>query len=221
MNAPLPPYTLIRAKRRTLSLAVQPDGSVLVRAPRLLPRTAIDRFVRDRADWIEKQRAIEALRPAHPFDTGDTLPFCGEALSLVCVPAARCVRRAGSVLTVPAGDREQVRARVIGWYRAQARAVFAARVRALAPLAGVTPGPVRVSSAKTRWGSCGNGDSVNLNWRLLLAPPEILDYVAVHELCHIGQRDHSGAFWARVAAIVPDWKQKREWLKRHRAELEL
>ena len=86
---------------------------------------------------------------------------------------------------------------------------------------GVSPGPLRVSDARTRWGSCGKDDSVNLCWRLLLAPPPILDYVIVHELAHTVHRDHSKAFWAVVSRFVPDWKQKRRWLADHRMELTL
>ena len=162
-----------------------------------------------------------ALRPAHTYQDGDRVAFCGTLLTLSTDPSARSVRRSGDVLILPAGDAAAVRSRLIRWYKSQAKSVFAARVRALAPEAGVLYGPVRVSDAATRWGSCGKHDSINLNWRLLLAPPEILDYVVVHELCHIGRRDHSPAFWARVQRLMPDWKSRRAWLSAHRFELEL
>ena len=91
-------------------------------------------------------------------------------------------------------------------------AYFAARM-------GVSYGRITIREQKTRWGSCSSKKNLNFNWKLLLAPPEVLDYVVVHELCHLKQMNHSRAFWAEVAAILPDYKERKKWLREHGADL--
>lgn len=214
-------YELQRQKRRTLTVTVTDDGRVVARAPLLLPKVAVDRFVAEKADWIQSRVAAAKSRPAYAFADGDLLPFAGGTLRLIVSAGARRASYSNGALTLPDGTRDARRAAVVRFYKRAARQVFLARTQSLAAVMGVSPGPLRVSDARTRWGSCGKDDSVNLCWRLLLAPPPILDYVIVHELAHTVRRDHSKAFWAIVSRFVPDWKQKRRWLTDHRMELTL
>jgi len=215
------PYVLTRERRRSLRLTVEEDGSVRVAAPRLVPRAEIDRFVESRAGWIEKRQARLAQRPVHRYADGERFPFAGETLTLRRDAAARRVRREGDALVVPALEAAETEKRVTDWYKAQAKALFARRLAALSEETGIAAGNLRLSSARTRWGSCGAADGVNINWRLALAPPEILDYVIIHELCHIRQRNHGKAFWALVQAFCPDWKARRSWLREHGDALNL
>ena len=97
--------------------------------------------------------------------------------------------------------------------RKQAAEVIKARCRYYAPVMGVSYGTVTIREQKTRWGSCSTKGNLNFNWKLVLMPPEILDYVVVHELAHRIQMNHSAAFWAEVGKILPDYKERRQWLK--------
>ncbi len=99
------------------------------------------------------------------------------------------------------------------WYKKQARAVLTERAGYFARKHGFEIGKIRITSARTRWGSCSTKKTLSFTWRLVMAPPEVVDYVVVHELCHLRELNHSRAFWAQVEAILPDYKGKRKWLK--------
>ena len=167
------PYRLVRSSRKTVSLEVKPDGSILVRAPRRLSERAIREFVSSREAWLlEKLRKIES-RPLLP-------PLTEAELDAL---------------------------------KQQAQADLTGRVRHFASLAGVTYGRITVRAQKTRWGSCSQAGNLNFNCLLMLAPPEIRDYIVIHELCHRKHMNHAPAFWAAVEALCPDYRQCRAWLK--------
>ena len=110
-------------------------------------------------------------------------------------------------------DRAKAEEVFCTWYREQARAVLSDRVSAYAQQWGFPQPSIRITAAKTRWGSCSSRGGLNFTWRLVQAPLEIIDYVVVHELCHMKQHNHSRAFWALVAEILPDYQKHRYWLK--------
>ncbi len=167
---------IIRSSRKTLSLQIKPDGSVLVRAPLRLPERDIRRFLREKSGWIEKHLAsVQQTKAA------------GE-----CAP-----------LTM-----EEIRA-----LAQRAVAEIPPRVQAFAARMGVSFGRITIRSQHSRWGSCSSEGNLNFNCLLMLAPPEILDYVIVHELSHRIQMNHSPAFWAEVAKVLPDYKSREKWLK--------
>lgn len=181
------------------------------------------------ADWI--LRTIERYPPAapeaerpRPLADGDRLLFRGIGYRLVVQVIPGCRPRVARddserVLLVRVGSCDGLAAVLQGWYRARAREVLAARAAALAPVLGVTYGRVAVRDQQTRWGSCSSGGNLNFNWRLILAPPPILDYVVVHELAHRRELNHSPRFWALVAAHCPDYRARQDWLKEHGAAL--
>ena len=167
-------YELIRAKRRSMSLKVDLDGTITVRAPYRTPVQTADWFVEGHRDWIEvRLRAGARIMAERPSYT----------------------------------DRERAEG------RKQAAEAIKARCRYYAPVMGVSYGTVTIREQKTRWGSCSAKGNLNFNWKLVLMPPEILDYVVVHELAHRIQMNHSAAFWAEVGKILPDYKERRQWLK--------
>ena len=167
-------YELIRAKRRSMSLKVDLDGTITVRAPYRMPVQTADWFVEGHRDWIEVRlkagARIMAERPAYT-------------------------------------DEERAEG------RKRAAEIIEARCRYYAPVMGVSYGTVTIREQKTRWGSCSVKGNLNFNWKLVLMPPEILDYVVVHELAHRIQMNHSAAFWAEVGKILPDYRERRQWLK--------
>ena len=167
-------YELIRAKRRSMSLKVDLDGTITVRAPYRTSVQTADWFVEGHRDWIEVRlkagARIMAERPAYT-------------------------------------DKERAEG------RKRAAEIIEARCRYYAPVMGVSYGTVTIREQKTRWGSCSAKGNLNFNWKLVLMPQEILDYVVVHELAHRIQMNHSAAFWAEVEKILPDYKERKQWLK--------
>ena len=166
---------VIRSDRRSLSLELRADGTVLVRAPRRMSTLRIRAFVAAQRDWIEKQRQKQAARPAVEKLTEEELAAL----------------------------------------KKEAKKRFAARAAFYAPQVGVRFGRIAVRCQKTKWGSCSAKGNLNFNCLLLLAPPEVLDYVVVHELCHRLEMNHSARFWQNVERVLPDYRSSRTWLKKN------
>jgi predicted metal-dependent hydrolase len=122
-------------------------------------------------------------------------------------------------VTLPGDSQELARAALERWYRRQAAAIFAERLKACNQRYGFAYGRVSIKEQKSRWGSCSKLGNLNFNWRLLLAPFPVLDYVVVHELCHLKQLNHSQRFWQLVSVGCPDYAVHRRWLRKHGAEL--
>jgi len=223
------PYQLHRSpRRRTVGLRIDPEQGLVVRMPARLPRNLLEEVLRRKAAWVLRHlraaEAARALRPARRWDDGAPLPFRGGRLTLRLVEGGPAAALAGDTLRVrrpePGADPgEAVRARVVAWYRAQAQAACEAAVAAWQGRLGVSPERVRAKEQRRRWGSCTPRGALYFNWRLVLAPPDVLDYVVVHELCHLRVLNHSPAFWALVADLLPGHARQRAWLKHHGGEL--
>ncbi len=208
---------LIYSKRKSVGLSVTEEGLLVVRAPKRLPQGVIEAAVREKAAWIvkkqEESRTALLRFPPHLYAEGESFLFLGESVVLHYSANAKKTFAVGGVLFVPEKKRETAAQAVEAWYKAEARACFTARLDFYARLMGVSYASLRLSSAVTRWGSCGPEGTINLAWRLVAAPREQVDYVAVHELAHLKRRDHSAAFWAEVERVLPDYKERRKALK--------
>jgi len=207
------------ARRRTLSLELRADGSLTVATPRGLSLATIRTFVESRRAWIEAKRAL--LTPPAPLrvlpENGARLPYLGTelALNISIAPSRRAACRCESgslVLKVP--HNTAIRPAIEAWYRRAAATHAAARLAHFAPQVGRAARKLVIRAQRTRWGSCSTRGTISLNWRLMQAPPEILDYVVVHELCHLLVPNHSPRFWAEVARVLPDWRRQRAELRR-------
>lgn len=215
---------IIRSKRKTIALVVGRDGSLIVRAPLRTPEKTIRELVRQKADWIA--RSQEQMRQNQPaqrqFSEGETLPLLGQHHPIKIVPRQR------ASLTLEGGEfrlaeKNQPRAceAFTLWYKKKAAALLPARLEALAKKHNLRPKKVRISSARARWGSCNASGTISLTWRLVMAPPEVIDYVIVHELAHIPHPNHSKDFWNTVATLMPDYKKHLNWLKQNGQKLNL
>ena len=214
---------LIRSRRRSLALIVERDGSLTVRAPQHLGQAEIDCFVRAKSDWIRrKQLQIARQAPVeHRYQDGETFLYLGVAYPLRLVSGRKggLAFERGFVLSrslQPQGKRL-----FTAWYRRQARSHLEMRITQYAGLYGFEPGRLRISSARTRWGSCSRLGTLSFTWRLVMAPAEVVDYVVVHELCHLRHPNHSKAFWSHVESILPGYKTQRAWLKHNGERLQL
>jgi predicted metal-dependent hydrolase len=209
---------IIRSKRKTLALIVRPDGSLVVRAPLRTPEKSIQDFIEHHAEWIEKKQAeaLAALPPApRQYVPGEMFMFLGNEYELEIVNGLK------KPLTLEENfklaESAQAHARLIfeGWYRAQANRILEERVRLYADQYGFQYKKIGITSARTRWGSCGSNGSLNFSWRLIMAPLEVVDYVVVHELSHTVFHNHSKRFWKKVETILPDYKERKKWLRKN------
>jgi predicted metal-dependent hydrolase len=221
-------YELRRSvrRRRTIEISVDPAGVVHVAAPIRIAQRSIDEFVVQRSGWIRRQLAVQAARTARPtpeYVTGDCVPFLGQKLALrvqLSLPGTESLaRRVKGGLEVSLPDpRSNVGDHIVGalerWYRAAAADEIERRVARYGPAAGAAPSAILIRSQKHLWGSCSSDGVLRFNWRLIMAPSEVVDYVVVHELCHLQHPHHQRPFWDAVAAIMPDFRARRAALRR-------
>jgi len=209
-------FLLIRSSRRTLAMEIQPDATLVVRAPKRLPLKEIQRFIASHDDWINRKRAQATSRPqpiAKEFIEGEIFLVTGKSCSLFIVgDTHRDVDFDGRLL-LSAQALPYAREAITKWYRKQARTIFFDRVQEYARIMGCHPAGIRITSPRRRWGSCGTTNYLNFNWRLIMAPPEIIDYVVIHELAHIRHKQHRPDFWDNVAEFAPEHRKARRWLK--------
>lgn len=173
------PAQMIRSKRRTVGISVKPGGEIIIRAPKLLPQTAILAFVYQKSDWILSAYNNQKDR----------------------IPQDNNIEKDAATLALEKR------------YRDAAREYIPKRVEYYHTLTGGSYEKITIRDQKTRWGSCSNNGTLSFNYRLMLAPPRVLDYVVVHELCHLTHMNHSREFWDMVASILPEYKEYRKWLK--------
>lgn len=215
---------IIRSKRKTLAMEIRPDGTLVVRAPLRLPQKEIARFVQSHAAWVERKRKEMAARPQpvrHAFLPGEAFRFLGQKCFLRYSGGKEPVALKGDVLVVPALPREQLRSKIIAWYRAQARLVLKQRLDGWARKTGLCYSGLRITSAKTRWGSCTGKNVLSFPFFLVMAPPEVIDSVVVHELCHTRFHNHSSQFWQLVHSVLPDYDARHRWLMDNGLQLRL
>jgi predicted metal-dependent hydrolase len=208
-------YTLRRSTRaRRVRVSVDGDGAVSVTLPKRAAKREADAAVRELAPWIERRRRVLARAAAEVARTPGTLPYLGAELTLRHEARTR-VHRRGDVLLVPRGDV----AAIERWYRRAARTEIGSRLDTAVARAGVTYNGLTIRGQKTRWASCSATGAMSFNWRLLLAPEAVLDYVVEHEVCHLEVLDHSPRFWRLLESRVPDWRDHAGWLRRYGSTL--
>jgi predicted metal-dependent hydrolase len=212
-------YTVKRSARaRRVRVSVERDGLIRVTLPQRAPVRAAAEAVRELAPWIERRRRALALAAADMQRGEGVVPYLGRELRLQPQPGRERVHRRGDVLLVPTGD---ARAAIERWYRRAARAEIAPRLDAAVARAGTAYSGLTIRSQRTRWASCSSTGAMSFNWRLLLAPEAVLDYVVEHEVCHLEVMDHSPRFWALLESRVPDWREHSGWLRRYGSTLML
>lgn len=215
-------HQIIRSKRKTLALIVKPDGSVLVRAPMRTSGAVIEEFVRKNTPWIERKKA-EALAalppPTRQYVSGEPFPFLGTYYPLEVVEGQRELLQLKGNFKLAASHQHTADAVFARWYREQARQVLTTRVELFARQHGFQYKGIRITSARTRWGSCSASGSLSFSWRLIQAPLPVVDYVILHELVHTQIHNHSRKFWQKVNALMPDYHEHRRWLREHGREL--
>ena len=175
--------------------------------------------VAELAPWIERRLAELDRQQAVVAARGDAVPLLGSTLALIPEAGRTRVTRRGDGLLVPAGAERE--AAIERWYRRAARAEISSRLDRACAQAGSAYTRLTIRGQRTRWASCSRAGAMSFNWRLLLAPEPVLEYVVWHEVCHLEVMDHSPRFWALLHARCPDYGEHRRWLRRHGSTLVL
>lgn len=218
------------ARRRTLTIKVD-EGCVVVRAPTFAAMGDIENFLRSKRTWVREKLAQQQaqLQARKRFwRSGELLPLLGATVQLQVEHAAKGqvafdgenlrvgVRRASAQLA-----ERRIQALVQQWYRERAASDIAQRVAHWQEVTGIAAKGHSIKTYKARWGACSHRRELTFNWKLVMAPPAVIDYVVVHELCHIVHFNHSPAYWQLVGRYQPDYKAHKRWLKNHGLSLEL
>lgn len=216
-------FAVVRSPRRKRTSVVIGAGGIHIAAPTGQSLESIRAALIPQLDAVAARVAALAQRQGPPsrerqFVSGESLRLLGRPYILRVLPGeSPVVERRGTRIYVTSPDPVATREALEDWYRLQAAEVFAQRVPLWAARLGVTPGQVLVRSQKTRWGSCDAQGNLRLNWRLVLAPMSLIDYVIAHELAHLRSPDHSPQFWTHLRAVMPDYPERRERLAREGA----
>jgi hypothetical protein len=212
-------YTVRRSTRaRRVRVNVRAHTDVEVVLPAHTPERAAAAAVRELAPWIERRLSEGRQALARVAERAGTVPYLGAPLVLVPEPGRKRAHRHGEKLFVPVGDHRPAVERL---YRRLARKEIAARLDAAVAAVGCSYSGLQIRAQSTRWASCSAKGAMSFNWRLMLAPEPVLDYVVWHEVCHLDVRDHSSRFWALVESRCPGWREQRDWLRLHGATLVL
>ncbi len=208
---------IIRTKRKTIALIVRPDGSLLVRAPLRASNRSIQEFVTHNTQWIEKTRAkIKAVAPPLPkqYVPGEEFEYLGISYPLEMIAnQKKDLLLEDGKFKLSTSVQDKAALVFERWYKEQARQILNERVETMARQSGFRYSRVGITSARTRWGSCSASGALNFSWRLIQAPVEAVDYVVVHELVHTVIHNHSRKFWAKVEQTMPDYRERRKWLR--------
>lgn len=224
-------YEIVRSRRKTADIIVERDGSILVRAPESIPDERIEDMVEAKRYWIYKTLAewkdLNAARVLREYRSGEGFLYLGRSYRLLLVAdqdepvllksGRFCLRRD----LVETGDVDAARTVFRDYYVARGRDRIGERVAYYAPKVGAECGAVDVRDLGHRWASYSPARDLAFHWKCMMAPQSIIDYIVVHELCHFHQTDHTDAFWNEVDKVMPAYRERKEWLRKQGAGLDV
>jgi predicted metal-dependent hydrolase len=226
-------YELIKKKKKNIGICITQDGKVLVTSPLHVDESYIHEVVVKKAQWIldklkivnERNKDIEK----NEYINGERIYYLGKNYDIKVIEddvKGVEIRFLGDVFEVHVnsmviGDERLVliKEALTNWLKEQAKVVFLERTELYGRRLNLKPNRIVIKGQKSIWGSCSTKNNINYNWRLIMAPLSVLDYVVVHELCHLKHHDHSSRFWSFVGSIMPDYMEKKKWLKENGSKL--
>jgi predicted metal-dependent hydrolase len=218
-------YSLKRSRKRkkTISLQIGSHSEIIVYAPQDTPINEINRFVAEKQSWIDmmarKQASLQVLETERTYATGESFYYLGQAYPLESYfepleNTGVILWRNRFFLNCPENTNMKKGA-FIAWYKKRAKQYLSERVDFYEKMLKLKSGGLRITSAGKRWGSCSYHNHLSFSFRLIMAPPAVVDYVVVHELTHIREKNHSSKFWNLVVETFPDYKERQLWLREH------
>ncbi|MDT7849197.1 SprT family zinc-dependent metalloprotease [Methylophilus sp. VKM B-3414] len=212
-------YQLDLRARRTIGLKITAEGLV-VHAPKRISASQLQQVLQEKSSWIQQKLALREANQVAPMQwlDGEPLLFMGQdiVLTLVAHPTSKAVTLEGDKLLVRSpyiNNPDWVARKVLQWYAQQALPDFKRRVALIAAQMGEQVSGVGLSNAKSRWGSCNSRKQIRLNWRLIQAPPHVIQYVVCHEMAHLKEMNHSARFYAVQASLFPQYEHAEKALK--------
>jgi predicted metal-dependent hydrolase len=220
---------IIRTNRRKSADIRVEDGAVSVVVPLNTPAEKIDQLLAGKRRWIKEKITLhQEMTPASSkgYVSGEAFSYLGRNYRLKVATgnfAPVKLLNGRLVVTVPSGTEQphMVRNALVRWYKRQAEQKLTEKVKRFAPMVGVEPAGVGIRTFKSRWGSCTAKGKLEFNWQIMMAPNRMVDYVVIHELCHLIRHDHSPEFWREMARVMPEYQQCREWLRENAARFVL
>ncbi len=221
-------YDIVRSSRKSIGLEISPGKGLLIRAPKRVSRKRIEGVIKEKNPWIVKK--LEEVKEVKPepeplkFVTGEKIPYLGNYYNLL-INEVQGYKKPEIVLNndylsininnimEKEERRKIIRDVLVSWYKNQARSVINKRIDIFKDRICVEPALVRIKKQKKRWGSCSSRGNLNFNWKLIMAPMSVLDYLVVHELAHLVYPNHSRDYWQLVESTLPDYQESKLWLK--------
>lgn len=209
------PDKIVYSNRSTFGLEVDEWGNLTIRAPKRATESEIKQVIVEKRNWIlKKQHSANHKKPKlYNFDGTDEFLFMGKNYPVVFLISKVNIRFDGEKFVVNESKKDNLQELMTKWYKEKALKISTFLTDKYTDKLGIKHKKVKITSAKTRWGSCSSKKNININWRLILAPLQVLEYVIAHEVAHLKYMNHSDAFWNTVAELQPNYKQYRKWLK--------
>ena len=227
---------IIRSNRKSISIEFKPGMDILARIPRRLGDKELSEFIHTKQSIIIKKYQ-EISKIAHKkiaetysdiYRQGAKIPLLSEFITIdfeIMVEKKSAMIRLETIdeikilkVITPVSDIDNIRNCIVSWYRNYAKTLLTNKVKEFSRFMNIEINRIAIREQKTRWGSCSSLGNLNFNWKLIMMPEPIIDYVVVHELAHRKQMNHSKEFWAEVGKVLPDYKERRAWLKKYGEE---
>jgi predicted metal-dependent hydrolase len=219
-------FSIVRSpKRKTLTITVERDRTVVVRVPQLMPEEEVHQIFASKRQWVleklrDPQKYKDRMPPGKEVVNGESAPYLGRDYQIELTKTASGEVEFSEMFFVPPARQARRREVLRDWYIRQAKEQILPRVHQYARELGVRFSAARIVENRYRWGSCTVGNNLSLNWRLIKAPMFVIDYVIVHELAHLIEPNHTQSFWSIVSAKMPTMKKAKSWLREHGQMLE-
>ena len=208
------PSKIIRSKRKTLSLTINENAELVVRAPIRLSIEKIQDFINEKEKWIRTKTKLIEDQLKNAATNSNKLLYLGSLFPITIKQSeSNEIIFTGEEFIANSIDSESLSLAIRKWYKTKFREIAVPRVAYFCSKHNLTINQIRIKCQKTMWGSCSSKNNINLNYLLVMAPMSVIDYVIVHELVHTIHRNHSANFWKSVESIMPDYKEQKQWLK--------
>ena len=207
---------IIRSNRKTLSLSINENADLVVRAPNRVSYDEIQKFISEKSAWIDKKHRLikEHLKDNENQHSRSQCLYLGSLYPVkIDNNSIEPISFNGQMFTINNENRETISLLLKSWYKKRFMEVALPRLSYFSDKYNLKVNQVRVKEQKTLWGSCSSKNNINLNYLLIMAPMKVIDYVIVHELVHTIHKNHSAKFWQKVETIMPKFKEARYWLK--------
>ena len=210
-------YKLIKSNRKTISITIDKDAQVIVKAPKMVSQRYIDNYVSSKKDWIEKNikkmSELAAKRQPKKYDGGEIFMVFGREYTMCISSVDDKIRVVEDKIFFPSKFLDNPKEHMINWYKDIAKKYLIGRTQQIAKQINLKPSKIKITSADRRWGSCSSKKNINFSYKLVMANEIAIDYVIIHELCHLIYMNHSSQFWNAVSALMPNYKEQKKYLK--------